>query len=255
MEITFDKRERQEHRPKLVSASLQSTEAILRAVNVSYRVGKAKRRVQVLQNLSLEVSPGEKVAIIGPSGCGKSTLLSVLGLLEKPDMGEVWINGQAMATLSENARACVRSQSIGFVFQFHFLLEGFTLLENVLLAMRSYKGVPESALRERATLLLAEVGLKDKLARFPSELSGGEQQRVAVARALAHDPQIILADEPTGNLDPQTAERIFGLMSYLAQKKGQGMVIVTHNLAIARQCDRVLTMQEGHLIVHQPVAP
>lgn len=227
----------------------------LRASGLSYALGKVRRRVQVLRSLSLEVHPGEKVAIIGPSGCGKSTLLSILGLLERPDAGEVWVNGVSMAKASEQQRARMRSDALGFVFQFHFLLESFTLLENLLLAMRRFRGVSTAAVNERACALLSEVGLGDKIHRRPHELSGGEQQRAAVARALAHDPQILLADEPTGNLDTASADRVFSLIAYLAEKKGQGVVLVTHNLSIAQRCDRVLSMQEGILVPHSFVRP
>ncbi len=228
------------------STNLKMT-PLLQANILSYSLGKAKRRVQVIRSLMLELFPKEKIAIIGPSGCGKSTLLALLGLLERPDIGEVCLNGKATSLASDETRARMRSEAIGFIFQFHFLLEGFTLLENLFLAMRRYRAVSTLAIHERASALLNEVGLGDKMDRYPSELSGGEQQRVAVARALVHDPKIILADEPTGNLDAVSADRVFELISYLAEKKGQAVVLVTHNLSIARRCDRVFMMKNGGL--------
>jgi len=229
------------------NAQIAHDKPILKACQLSYTVGPAQRCVRILNNLSLEVLPGQRIAIIGPSGCGKTTLLSLLGLLDLPESGEIWIDDRRVDHLNEQERAHLRATSIGFAFQFHFLMEGFTVLENLLIAMKRYHTCSKKALIERAELSLQEVGLKDKLHRRPSELSGGEQQRVAIIRSLIHDPKILLADEPTGNLDPETAERIFGLMSYLAHKKKQGLVIVTHNLAIAQQCDRILRLEHGQL--------
>lgn len=224
---------------------------VLKAHDLTHTLGAGRGKTMVLKNLSFTLSAGEKVAIIGPSGCGKSTLLSVLGLLEKPQKGQIWLDGQSVIQASDHQKAQYRETYMGFVFQFHFLLEGFTVLENVLLGMRRYRQVVFKEARERAHLLLEEVGLAQYTKRYPSELSGGEQQRVAVARALAHDPKILLADEPTGNLDGESAQRVFDLMCYLSEKKGQAVVFVTHNMAIANTCDRILKMHNGALLPYQ----
>lgn len=221
---------------------------LLKAHNLSHQLGSGNRSTLVLQNLSLQVNKGEKVAILGPSGCGKSTLLAVLGLLEKPKGGEIWLKGQPLAQVSEVARSVVRSQSIGFIFQFHFLLENFSILENLLLAMHAYRHIPHEEMKKRALVLLKEVELEAYADRKPSELSGGQQQRVAVARALMHDPDLLLADEPTGNLDPISAAKVFQLISFLAEKRGQGVILVTHNHTIAAHCDRVLELTNGALV-------
>lgn len=221
---------------------------LLKVHNLSHKLGSGEKSTLVLHNLSLQVNTGERVAILGPSGCGKSTLLSVLGLLEKPERGEIWLKGQPLAQVNEKIRASVRSKSIGFIFQFHFLMEDFSILENLILAMHAHPHIPHSKLKERAFMLLGEVDLRKYADRKPSELSGGQQQRAAVARALMHDPDLVLADEPTGNLDPVAAAKVFQLISLLAKKRGQGVLLVTHNHTIAAHCDRVLELIDGALV-------
>ena len=210
----------------------------------AYRDGT--RTVEVLRAVDLEIAPGELVAIVGPSGSGKSTLLHLLGGLDSPDAGAVVIAGQDLAAFSGPALARFRNRTLGFVFQFHQLLPDFDALENVMLPGRIAGRSPrECATRARA--LLAEVGLSDRLDHFPGQLSGGERQRVAVCRALLLDPPLLLADEPTGNLDPHTGEHVFELLRTLALRHATTMVLVTHNPEIARRCGRILVLEEGHL--------
>jgi lipoprotein-releasing system ATP-binding protein len=200
---------------------------------------------QILSGVDLTLQPGEAVAIVGPSGSGKSTLLHVAGLLDVPNHGRVVLNGQDTARLSDDARAQRRNQTCGFVYQFHHLLREFTALENVALPASIGGQQPDLA---RAKNLLAAVGLGHRLHHLPTQLSGGEQQRVAIARALMNRPALLLADEPTGNLDPHTAEAVTDLLFQLIAQEGMAALIVTHNPALAARCHRVLTMQEGHLV-------
>jgi len=203
--------------------------------------------IQVLDGLDLEVAAGERVAITGASGVGKSTLLHVLGTLDRADQGRLEVAGRDVLALSEPERCEFRNRTLGFVFQFHHLLPEFTALENVamplLLARR-----PEREAHAAAAKLLAEVGLSERASHRPGMLSGGEQQRVAVARALAGSPRLLLADEPTGDLDAGTGERLFELVAELSRARGLTVVIVTHNQALARACDRVLKLAGGRLV-------
>jgi lipoprotein-releasing system ATP-binding protein len=204
------------------------------------------RRVEVLKRVDLAVEPGELVAIVGPSGSGKSTLLHLLGALDRPDSGTVEIGGQGLAGLSGAELAGFRNRTIGFVFQFHQLLPDFTALENVMLpgriAGRDPRGVHDNARR-----LLREVGLEERLDHFPNQLSGGERQRVALCRALALEPPLLLADEPTGNLDPESGETVFALLLALQALHGTTGILVTHNPEIAEQCTRILRLDGGVL--------
>ena len=208
-------------------------------------LGTGDGRVHVLRGVDFAAEPGRVCAVVGPSGCGKSTLLYSLGLLDRPDSGEVWIGGHNLGGADDAARTAARCAHIGFVFQFHFLLPEFTALENVMLPMRKLgrRTPPEMAVRARE--LLDEVGLGDKTHRRPGQLSGGEQQRVAVARALANDPAVLLADEPTGNLDQRNSTQVFELLGRLARSHGRAVVLVTHNPEIARGCDDVRAMCDG----------
>jgi len=210
----------------------------------SYRDGD--RRVEVLKALDLEVGPGEIVAVCGASGTGKSTLLHILGALDAADSGSVTIDGVEVLDLRLDEQAAFRRRYIGFVFQFHELLPDFTALENVMMPGRidSWKLADT---RTRALELLAEVGLSDRLSHFPAELSGGERQRVALCRALFLSPSLLLADEPTGNLDPENAEAVFDLLLQLRRRHGTTAVIVTHNPVIAARCGRVLELRNGRL--------
>ena len=200
----------------------------------------------VLKGVDLDVMPGEIVGLIGPSGSGKSSLLHAAGLLEHPDGGQVFVEGKDCTKLSSRARTKVRLTTIGFVYQFHHLLPEFSALENVAMpAMIAGRGGAYA--RQRAELLLGGLGLGERLDHQPAQLSGGEQQRVAIARALTNEPRLLLADEPTGNLDPDTASVVFQQLFELARNQGVAALIATHNLELARYMDRVFAMKDGHL--------
>jgi lipoprotein-releasing system ATP-binding protein len=187
------------------------------------------------------------VALVAPSGAGKSTLLHIAGLLEPPDSGEVYIDTVATSHLTDIQRTRIRRSDIGFVYQFHHLLPEFSAVENVMLP-QMIRGLKSAQARARAAELLSYLGLKDRLTHRPAELSGGEQQRVAIARAVANAPRILLADEPTGNLDQRTSERVFGALSQLVRASGLATIIATHNLDIAAQMDRRVTIREGAVV-------
>ena len=217
----------------------------LRCRGLHRYLGQGEGRVHVLKGVSFEARPGQVYAIVGPSGCGKSTLLYLLGLLDRPDEGEIEINGRRMSNHDDAARTAARGEHIGFVFQFHFLMLEFTALENVMMPMRKLGRLPAAAMRERAHALLESVGLGAKTHRLGTQLSGGEQQRVAIARALANQPAILLADEPTGNLDVRNSNLVFDLLTRLAKDNGQAVVLVTHNPEIAQRCDVTRPMRDG----------
>jgi lipoprotein-releasing system ATP-binding protein len=204
------------------------------------------RRVPVLRGVDLAVEAGEFVAIVGPSGSGKSTLLHLLGALDRPDSGEVAVGGQLLAGLSGAQMAAFRNRTIGFVFQFHQLLPDFTALENVMIPGRIAGSTPLD-IHRHARELLVEVGLGERLDHFPNQLSGGERQRVALCRALLLSPPLLLADEPTGNLDPESGDQVFALLVSLQQRHGTTAVLVTHNPAIAERCGRILQLEAGIL--------
>jgi len=211
----------------------------------SYRDGV--RRVEVLKGIDMAVEPGEMVAVVGPSGSGKSTLLHLLGGLDRPDSGTVEVAGTLLSGLSGARIAEFRNRTIGFVFQFHQLLPDFTALENVMLPGR-IAGLEPKFIHESAWALLEEVGLGDRLDHFPNQLSGGERQRVALCRALVLEPPLLLADEPTGNLDLESGEQVFRLMLELQARHGTTGVLVTHNPEIAGRCTRILRLEDGHLV-------
>lgn len=217
----------------------------LRCTNVHRYLGEGEGRVHVLKGVSFEAKRGEVYAVVGPSGCGKSTLLYLLGLLDKPDGGEIWINEQLMSNSLDAARTAARGEHIGFVFQFHFLMLEFSALDNVMMPMRKLGRLSVAQMMERAHMLLSAVGLGEKTHRLGTQLSGGEQQRVAIARALANQPSILLADEPTGNLDVKNSAMVFDLMTRLAKENGQAIILVTHNPDIAQRCDLVRPMRDG----------
>jgi lipoprotein-releasing system ATP-binding protein len=205
------------------------------------------RRVEVLRGVDLDVAPGELVAVVGPSGSGKSTLLHLLGALDRPDGGEIEIGGSTLTGRLSGARlAAFRNRTMGFVFQFHQLLPDFTALENVVLPGR-IAGLPARELTARAGRLLSEVGLSERLDHFPGQLSGGERQRVALCRALVLEPPLLLADEPTGNLDPASGDQVFALLLELQARHGTTGLVVTHNPKIAERCGRILRLQDGVL--------
>jgi lipoprotein-releasing system ATP-binding protein len=217
----------------------------LRCSNLHRYLGQGEGRVHVLRGVSFEARRGNVTAIVGPSGCGKSTLLYLLGLLDQPDGGSIWINNQLMSNSGDPDRTAARCEHIGFVFQFHFLMQEFSALDNVMMPMRKLGRLDEVQMAERARALLSDVGLGDKTHRLATQLSGGEQQRVAVARALANQPAIILADEPTGNLDVKNSALVFDLLTKLAKENGQAVVLVTHNPDIATRCDETKPMRDG----------
>ena len=202
--------------------------------------------LSVLRGVDLDVMPGEVVGLIGPSGSGKSSLLHAAGLLEHPTSGEVRIDGQEMGHLPDSTRTRVRLGAIGFVYQFHHLLPEFDARDNVALPLR-IAGVGREAARERAEELLVRLGLADRLTHQPAQLSGGERQRVAVARALANRPRLLLADEPTGNLDPATSQTVFEALHDLVKSTGVAALIATHNMELAGHMDRVFALKDGHL--------
>jgi len=212
-------------------------------------LGEFESRVHVLRGISLNVEVGSVHSIVGPSGCGKSTLLYVLGLLDTPDDGQIVIGGEDVSGLSDNELSQKRNELIGFVFQFHFLMHEFTALENVMIPMRRLGKLNPRDMRERAAMLLDSVGLGDKLGRLANHLSGGEQQRVAIARSLANDPKILLADEPTGNLDTENSERVFRALTELVKRERKALLLATHNPLIARASDFVHEIKDG-VIVH-----
>jgi lipoprotein-releasing system ATP-binding protein len=217
----------------------------LRCANIHRYLGQGEGRVHVLKGVTFEASRGQVYAIVGPSGCGKSTLLYLLGLLDRQDNGDIWINDRLMSNSSDADRTAARGEHIGFVFQFHFLMQEFTALENVMMPMRKLGRLPPAAMEARARQLLGSVGLGEKTHRLGTQLSGGEQQRVAIARALANEPAIILADEPTGNLDVKNSTMVFDLLTRLAKENGQAVILVTHNPDIANRCDSIRPMRDG----------
>jgi len=208
---------------------------------------QGERRLEVLRGAELTVNAGEMVALVGPSGAGKSTLLQICGLLEKPDSGELSIAGEAVSKLSEVKRTALRGRTIGFVYQYHHLLPEFSALENLVIP-QLITGTPKAEARERARSLLADVGLSEREGHRPARLSGGEQQRVAIARALANRPALLLADEPTGNLDPATGDRVFELLIGLVRDKGLAALIATHNPTLAERMDRRLRLEDGRIV-------
>ena len=219
----------------------------LRITGLNRTFHQGGRELKVLRDLEMTVDRGEAVALIGPSGSGKSTLLHAAGLLEQPDDGEIEIVGQRCSTMGDAQRTVIRRKQLGFVYQFHHLLPEFTALENVMMPIRLAR-TPKSEGLYRAEKLLSEMGLADRIGHVPAQLSGGEQQRVAIARALANQPVLLLADEPTGNLDQATAELVFEELLSAVRDRGLSMLVATHDVMIADRLDRVVRIQDGHVV-------
>lgn len=215
--------------------------------NLVRYLGKDEARHKVLDGVSLKAYAGKVYSIIGPSGCGKSTMLYLLGLLDKPEEGEIFVGDVKTSSLSDSKLARLRNRSMGFVFQFHFLIKEFTAAENVMLPMKKLGVWSEKKMRDRAHYLLDEVGLGKKVDRRANHLSGGEQQRVAIARSLANQPSIILADEPTGNLDSANSDRVFDLMRKIVHEENLTLILVTHNPEIAERSDYTMEMEDGKI--------
>ncbi|NLC99889.1 MAG: lipoprotein-releasing ABC transporter ATP-binding protein LolD [Gammaproteobacteria bacterium] len=227
-----------------------SNSAVLECRNLGKSYSEGPSEVHVLQGVELLLKPGERVAIIGSSGSGKTTLLNMLGGLDTPSTGSVWLAGEELSALSEKNRGLLRNRALGFVYQFHHLLAEFSALENVCMPLLMGK-LPMAEVRQRAEALLTRVGLGPRIHHKPSELSGGERQRVAIARALVNQPALVLLDEPTGNLDRTTAQTIQELILELSISLGTTFLVVTHDPALAQQMDRILTLEDGRLV---PVA-
>lgn len=217
----------------------------LRAIERTYKTSAGE--LHVLRGTDLTIGAGELVGLVGPSGSGKSTLLHTAGLLEQPEAGEVFLDGTNCLKLNEDGRTAIRRLKIGFVYQFHHLLPEFNAIDNVAMPLM-IAGVGKKNARERAAKLLDEMGLAERMDHQPAQLSGGEQQRVAIARALANDPRLVIADEPTGNLDPGTTERVFATLIKMVREEGAGVLVATHNLALTQHMDRVLTLRDGKLV-------
>jgi lipoprotein-releasing system ATP-binding protein len=221
-----------------------SNETVLKLENITRNFEQGGETLHILRGVNVAINRGEIVALLGPSGCGKTTLLQIAGLLEKPTSGRVTIGGKTVTDASDQARTALRRTGIGFVYQFHHLLPDFTALENLLLP-QYVAGVDKSAATKRANELLDLVGLHARAKHYPSQLSGGEQQRVAIARGLVNKPSLLLADEPTGNLDPSTADDVFKTLVNTIRSQRIGALIVTHNHELAAKMDRVLQLKDG----------
>jgi lipoprotein-releasing system ATP-binding protein len=223
----------------------QKPAVFLNAIERRYVQGDAT--LEILRGAELALWSGQSVALIAPSGAGKSTLLHIAGLLEHPDAGEVYINGNATTQLADSERTRIRRTEIGFVYQFHHLLPEFSAVENVMMP-QLIRGLNRREARARAAELLSYLGLQQRLDHRPAELSGGEQQRVAIARAVANAPRVLLADEPTGNLDPRTADHVFGALGQLVRASGLAALIATHNMDLAGKMDRRVTLRDGVVV-------
>ncbi|WMP18283.1 ABC transporter ATP-binding protein [Thiothrix lacustris] len=227
-------------------ADLNAITLQLKGIRKAYNIG-LPAETEVLHGLDLTIERGEFVALIGPSGSGKSTLLNLIGLLDKPTAGELFITGQATSYLQDRELTLLRAKAIGFVFQFHNLLPEFTALENVMLPMLAARGRPDEAMHLRAAELIEQVGLSKVGKHMSNDLSGGQQQRVAIARALVMQPALVLADEPTGNLDTQSADNVFDLLRRVNAASDTSFLIVTHDPRLAQRCDRIIELVDGRI--------
>ena len=224
-----------------------SDETVLRLERIERRYGRGETTIEVLDGAELSLKAGESVALIAPSGAGKSTLLHIAGLLERQDAGEVYVSGHATSTMNDDSRTALRRSEIGFVYQFHHLLPEFSALENVVIP-QMVAGLKRAEAAARARELLGFLGLAARESHRPAELSGGEQQRVALARALANAPRVLLADEPTGNLDPKTADHVFDTLTALVKASRVAALVATHNLDLAARMDRRVTLRDGRMV-------
>ena len=224
-----------------------SNSPLIRVSDLEHSFIEGEGKVHALRGVSFSARAGEVTAIVGPSGCGKSTLLYLLGLLDRPDRGEIYLEDESLAQASDESRTALRNKKIGFVFQFHFLIKELTVCENVALPLRK-AGVSEKDSWKRAKEVISKLGLGDKCDRFANKLSGGEQQRVAIARALVHSPDLLLADEPTGNLDSTNSEKVFELLLQFAREERIAVILVTHNPELAKKCNRTLRMVDGLMV-------
>lgn len=222
------------------------SKTLLKAEGLAKVYHQAEEDLTIFRGINLEIKAGEIVALVGPSGAGKSTLLQLIGLLDQPTAGKIEMAGRDVSSLGDEDRTLLRRHYVGFVYQFHFLQPEFSALENVMLP-QIIKGVSKSEAKERATSLLTTMGLAHRLSHRPGRLSGGEQQRVAIARSLANEAKLLLADEPTGNLDPKTSGDVFDLLIDRVRSAGIGAVIATHNMELASRMDRILEMKQGQL--------
>ncbi len=230
----------------MTDSVMSSSTPVIEARDLGVRYSEAGRDIRILHDVSLQVQAGEMVAIVGASGSGKSTLLHILGLLDKPTTGKVWVQGQETDSMGEKQRSRLRNQSLGFVYQFHHLLPEFHALDNAAMPL-IVRGLKREEARAHAQKLLERVGLGERLDHFPGQLSGGERQRVALARSLVSNPACVLADEPTGNLDRHTADEMFALLQEVNRELGTAFVIVTHDVALASLAHRQLHMVDGNL--------
>lgn len=229
-----------------MSDTLTNNTPVIACENVTKQFQENKLKVDVLKGVNLKVMPGERIAIVGSSGSGKSTLLHILGGLDLPSEGTVSVQGKDLSKMSDTHRGLLRNQSLGFIYQFHHLLPEFTALENVAMPLL-LRDITVDEARDKASAMLNHVGLEHRLDHKPSQLSGGERQRAAIARALVTNPQALLADEPTGNLDQRTANQVFALMQELNQEMNTAFIIVTHDLLLAKKMDRIYQLIDGNL--------
>ena len=230
-----------------MGSSRKGLKELLRAENLRHSFTEGSQKTEVLKGVSLQVCAGETTAVVGPSGCGKSTLLYLLGLLDRPESGKIFLNNSEVSGSSDQERTVLRNSSIGFIFQFHFLIKELTAIENVALPLRK-SGICEKEAQERSLAVLEKLGLGSKAQRFANKLSGGEQQRVAIARAMVNSPSLILADEPTGNLDTENSENVFAVVQELAESQNLGVLIVTHNSELASKTNKLIRMKDGLII-------
>ena len=230
-----------------MGSSKKGLKELLRAENLRHSFTEDSQKTEVLKGVSLQVCAGETTAVVGPSGCGKSTLLYLLGLLDRPESGKIFLNNSEVSGSSDQERTVLRNSSIGFIFQFHFLIKELTAIENVALPLRK-SGICEKEAQERSLAVLEKLGLGSKAQRFANKLSGGEQQRVAIARAMVNSPSLILADEPTGNLDTENSENVFAVVQELAESENLGVLIVTHNSELASKTNKLIRMKDGLII-------